>query len=897
MRCCPRILLPALALLFLLPLAPSSGSTQSTEAGPQALAEDSGTPSLLDRRVSLQVQDAPVAIALMRLHESSNVPISFSPTMLPDNARVSCNCDGVVLATALDQLLSGTGFKYTEAHDQIVILKDSRPQPAPRLALFGTTASNRLEVQPSKNDPSPQAVGIRGTVTLVDNTPAPGAQVRAAAAGGAVTRTTRTDEAGRYVLDELAPGEYTLTFEYPGMATQRQTATALAGRQIEVDVSLDLATAADTIVVTANRRKQDLLDVPMSISTLPQTTIDRMGIQTVLDLGRAVPGLEVSEQGPGQNRIFMRGVANPNSLTSLVGVYLDEIPVTAPAVSQLDLRLVDLERVEVLRGPQGTLYGQGSAGGTVRYITQEPVLDSFHGSVNLGSYATAHGDPSEELTGAVNLPLVDDVLGIRLSGTLGNYGGWIDQPAAGREDINNQNLQDANLKALWKAGERLTLRTTALVHRNDGDGITNGADEDNEVSYPNGDPLARQSFRNDYEIYNLTAQYAFDGVDLLSSTSTVHVDSTHAGMAFRLPPSENFITDAIDSTARSQEVRLSSRGGGRVTWVLGGFYSDTSLERDLTLSQYFDGEFLGDAALVEDEESESWSVYGDASYAVSERLELGAGLRYFRDRRQTPVEEAVLRETFSSVDPRFYLTVHLSDAVKVYANVAKGFRSGGFGGDFEGTAFDPEKVWSYEVGTKGTSQRLRWELTGYYSEYEDYQAFVQQTDVFGFLTNAGDAEVLGLESLLAYAPTRRLSLQISGNVMSTELVSIQPGATSNQLGDRLDFIPDYTVSLSAEHGFDWTSSMPGFFRIDYSQIGPSTFTERTLGIVEVPSDTVRFLNARLGIAWDTVSAELFGQNLLDENGLQDPLAPLGFTSRPRPRAIGVKLGLQFGRRR
>ncbi|MGH9381218.1 MAG: TonB-dependent receptor [Thermoanaerobaculia bacterium] len=767
------------------------------------------------------------------------------------------------------------------------------PRSSALLLLLVTLPGSGLRAQPAPSDPSLQAAGFSGTVTLVDGTPARGASVRAAAVGGAVARTARADDAGHYELAGLPPGEYTLTFEYSGMATQQRTAETVAGQQVEVNASLELASASETIVVTANRREQDLLEVPMSVSALSQTTIDRMGIQTVGDVARAVPGMEIIEQGPGQNRIFLRGVTNPNSLTSLVGVYVDEIPVTTSSVTQLDLRLVDLERVEVLRGPQGTLYGQGSAGGTVRYITQDPLLDSIQGNVSLGTYTTDHGDVSEELTGAINVPLLDDALGIRLSGTLGNYGGWVDQPEAGREDINDQSLRNLNLKALWKPGERFTLRSTALVHRNDGDGIPVGADENYDVTYPNSDPLARQSFDNDYEIYNVTANYAFDGAELMSSTSSVHSDAAYAGIAFRLAPAEIFITDAIDTESVSQEVRLSSRGDGRVTWVVGSFYSDTTLDRDLVLSQYVSGTFLGDVELIGGEDSESWSVYGDASYAVTDRLELGAGIRYFRDRRSTPAGDQTLRETFDSVDPRLYLALHVTDAINVYANVAKGFRSGGFGGDFEGTAFDPEKVRSYEVGAKGASRRLRWELAGYYGEYEDYLAFVLQTDVFGFLTNAGDAEISGLEALLAYSPTRRLTLQLSGNVTDAELVSVKPGATSNLAGDRLDFVTDYTVALAAEYGFDWTSSMPGFFRVDYSQIGPSTFTERTLGIIEAPSDTIRLLGARLGLAQDRYSAELFGQNLLGENQLQDPAWVLGWDSRPRPRALGVKLGYQF----
>lgn len=386
----------------------------------------------------------------------------------------------------------------------------------------------------------------------------------------------------------------------------------------------------------------------------------------------------------------------------------------------------------------------------------------------------------------------------------------------------------------------------------------------------------------------------------MSSTSSVHSDAAYAGIAFKFqrineafPPIEQFVADDIDTRATTQEVRLSSRGDGRASWVVGGFYSDSGFERDLRLTQHFDGVFVGEVQLLPEVDSESWSVYGDASYALTDRLEMGAGVRYFRDRRSTPAGDEVLRETFDSVDPRLYMSFHLSDSTSLYANVAKGFRSGGFGGDLEGSTFDPETVLSYEVGAKGASERLRWEVAGYYGDYRDYQAFVLQTDVFGFLNNAGDAEIQGVEALLAFNPTRRLTLMLTGNVTDAELVSVKPGATSNVVGDRLDFVTDYTVGLSAEYGFDWAESMPGFFHFDYSQIGPSTFTECSLGIIEAPSDTIRLLGARLGLARGPVSAELFGKNLLGEDRVQDPAWILGWDSRPRPRALGVKLGYQF----
>lgn len=245
-----------------------------------------------------------------------------------------------------------------------------------------------------------------------------------------------------------------------------------------------------------------------------------------------------------------------------------------------------------------------------------------------------------------------------------------------------------------------------------------------------------------------------------------------------------------------------------------------------------------------------------------------------------------------SVDPRFYLTFALSKNATIYVNVAKGFRSGGFVGDGTST-FDPEEVWSYEIGTKGSIRQFGWELSAYFSDYKDYQAFVLDAGVSGGIENAGDAEVMGLDWSFTWDTTANLSLTLSGNVVDTELVSVDPAATSNQTGDRLDYVYDYSVNATAEWSFSWAAEAPGFFRLDYSQIGPATLTERSFGIVEAESDTIRLLGVRLGLERGRWAAELFGQNLLDENRLQDPFWPVGWDSRPRPMTYGLTLRGRF----
>lgn len=646
------------------------------------------------------------------------------------------------------------------------------------------------------------------------------------------------------------------------------------------------------IVVTASRREQHLIDVPMSISALKQEDLDRRGVTSMHDLSRAVPDLVVVEAGPGQNRIFMRGIANGNSLTSLVGVYLDEIPVTGSSLGQPDLQMIDLERVEVLRGPQGTLYGQGSAGGTLRFITAKPDTTTASGAMEFTGYDTRHGDFSEKMTGHLNVPIVEDKLAVRVAGTLANIGGWIDQPDAGRSDINDQLMRHIRAKALWQATDDLTVEGTVVVHRNEGHGVNVGADAHYNVYYPSGDADARQSFRDDYTIYNGTLTYDFGGVQLLSSTSWMNTTRHNVGAAQKISGIETFLDDAIGTNSFTQEVRLSSTDGGPLHWVVGGFYTNEKLDRDLGVTLYYMGLVL-DSPSITHQTSETISAFGDVSYDVTPALQLGVGLRYFHDTRHESDGTLSQKGNFHSVNPRFYANYKITDNVTIYANIAKGFRSGGFLGDEDLSTYDPETVWSYELGTKGELGPVNWELAGYYSQYQDYQTFVMVSAVYGGITNAGDADVYGVDASLSIEPVSGLTLSASGNYTHTELTRVDAATTTNISGDPLDFVPKYTVTGSAEYRFALTDSLPAFARIDYSQVGKSTITDRSYGLIRYPSDELSLLGARVGIAAQTWKFEVFADNLLNENGLQDPMAAIGLDTRAKPRTIGFTIGKSF----
>jgi iron complex outermembrane receptor protein len=691
-----------------------------------------------------------------------------------------------------------------------------------------------------------------------------------------------------------------------GAATSRDgQSTSRASASTDADVhSSDTGAGGETladIVVTAEKRAQRLIDVPSAITALDGDALRRAGIKTMLDLSYAVPSLVVQDTGGGYQRYFIRGIANGNGATSLVGVYLDEADITNNSNTQLDVRAGDIERVEVLKGPQGTLYGAGSAGGTVRLITHDPDLTQFTASGDLQGYSTRYGAPSEEASGVFNVPLVDNVLGLRFAGTYGNLGGWIDQPAAGLNNINNQDLWDMRIKMLWEPAPETSIKATAEIHRDHGGGTDASADANYNLVLAY-DPAARAPFSSDFDIYNLTASYDFSAVNLLSSST--YFDSNTSGVigliyAVAPPPAAPFQflnnPDTRNDSSFSEELRLSSRGATAFHWVAGAFFKNQTLDYNTVYEYSGGGAPPGSGSSPDNEGSKSTSVFADAGYTLPDGLEFGAGIRSFHDDRKE--FDGVLHRSgsFHAVDPRLYAGYALTTDIHFYADAADGFRSGGFNGGYglPETTFAPEKVRSYEAGTKMSlfDKRLSVDLGIFFSKYQNIQIFANTPNGIGELQNGGDAHIWGGDWSFDWQASSHLSLAFSGSRTRSALVSLLPGVAIVHRGDPVDFSTDYTGRLSGTYAFNLAENTPAFARLDYNLIGPSHLTDRSEGGPPIlfETDIIRMLNARIGLERAGWGVDLFATNLLNADGVQDTAGAYGFGARPRPRTIGVEI--------
>ena len=673
--------------------------------------------------------------------------------------------------------------------------------------------------------------------------------------------------------------------------------------------------AIDEIIVTATKREEKLIDVPISIAVLTGEKIENAGIQNITDLSYAIPNLSVWERGPGLQTITIRGVGNQRGSSSLVGIYLDDMPASSFPDSQLDLQAIDLERVEVLRGPQGTLYGQGSVGGTVRFITKQPSYDGVSGSIGTSSYHTQKGGWSEELTGILNAPVIDDVLAFRLAASYKNKDGWIDQPAINAKDINDSELTNIRLRGIWQASENSIVHFSAIRHRNDGGGtnIVNLDPVSESLHQVAVDPTLSPSFTDDYDIYNVSVNFDLGFATLKSLSSYIDIEKQlNAGISnflfFSFAPTtlvEGLVGEQLQQgEIFTQEISLGS-DTGPLDWTVGVFYSDS--ERHTAAYDFelaFGGVVINTVPVASDDFrfSKSTAFFGDLSYEFTDRLTIGIGTRYFEDDRDFKGIGLALAETFDNLSSKVYLSYALSNDASLYASISEGFRSGGFNdsaGVLNGGApsYDPEDLTSYELGVKSVllDKTLSAEVAIYFSEYNDYQALAADLISGGSsIFNVGEAEIKGIELNIQWLVSEQLSIGLSGNVTDAEITKVTGTSPTQFVGDPLDYVPDYNYSLNFEYTGNWTDTIPGFIRLDYNVQGENGTSSRNSGFVQdvAYSGTISLLNAHVGLELGGLAVELFGKNLLNEDDLTT--ASIARTGpQERPRTFGIKLDYDF----
>jgi iron complex outermembrane receptor protein len=579
----------------------------------------------------------------------------------------------------------------------------------------------------------------------------------------------------------------------------------------------------EEIVVTAQRREERLQDVPISITVVQGGVLDSSSSVSLFDALSNVPGVAVTGaqnaalQGGGA-QLTIRGVtAGAPTLagTSPIAYYLDGVPfgLVKSAVVP-DLAPYDLDRVEVLRGPQGTLYGASAEDGVVRVITKDADMQNFDIKARASDGATDHGANNYQGDVAVNVPIVDGKLAVRAVAGQEYLSGWVDSPV--RNGVNDERLTTARLKIDALPTEDLSIGLVAW-HSESKYGAPSLSRDDYTITATEPQPTEIR-----FDMYGLKIGYDFHTFALNSVSSYIDYDSDNyfdispvgplIGVTFpeapTFPPLEH---NVLNSKVFSEEINLASRQLGPWRWTAGVSYRDA---KDQLLQ-----DFIG---VGNEDQSKAYAIYGELSRKfLNDKLEWTLGARYYHDEESTtdlmpasgvPVDH--FTDSFNAGTPRVVLSWYPMPSLAAYASYSQGFRSG-FGQQpviLEAAPgfppVKPDKLNNYEIGSKGTfwDGRLAFDAAVYYVKWNDVQqslTVLYQGSTFGAFVNAASASGAGAE----FAVTARVAdgLDVSVNSSWNGLTfDSDVGSAAGLLfakGERLNRSPEYTAGASLRYAF------------------------------------------------------------------------------------------------
>lgn len=676
----------------------------------------------------------------------------------------------------------------------------------------------------------------------------------------------------------------------------------------------------EEVVVTAQRRRQKLLDVPIAVTAISAGDIAARGISSLQDMQYAVPGLTIAETGPGQERIQIDGIGSKGGSTGAptVGEYLDEMPITPTAGGEgLDLRLIDMARVEVLHGAQATLYGEGSMGGTVHYVTQAPDLERFGGYVDGDWGSITDGAQSYRADAVLNAPLIPSVLGVRLVAGDERDGGWIDSNLTGQKNINGVDFLTLRGTILYQPTDDLSVSLLYLHQRQSQNYQDFGLpDRTTNTAFP--------TYNDEtYDLANLVIKYDLGWATLVDSAGFLH---RHPDVAtdftayfepylplLGLPPSVTSTIAAIGypneskHNALSDELRLGSNDSGPFNYLVGAYfryYRTDGVDDTVTYPGTLPFELLDEVFAGS---SKSWAAYAQLRYKITQRLEATLGVRHYQDHEILTQDGLGVFDipgtntgnaVFTSNNPQFNLAYKVDDDGLVYFSASKGFRSGQFNLGAPAPAppsVGPETLWNYELGDKQEwlDQRLSTDVSVYYNDWKDIQALgVEAGSPLSYYTNSGRASGPGANLALMARPSRELTL--SATVGFTDMEYDTHSAETYE-GDPLDMVARWTWSLAADDRHPLTAGAVLVTHLDFGHTGGYELILRDYPPQQVFRTGGRdVLNAKVGVDFGTYEVYLVGENLADNNGILYPaVGSFPEPVMPTPRTVGVEVKVDF----
>jgi outer membrane receptor protein involved in Fe transport len=755
------------------------------------------------------------------------------------------------------------------------------------------------------------------------------------------------DRAARVGSENLRLGQAEAAAENDGAITNAPDSSADAqGSPLE------------EIVVTAQKRVERLQDVPVPVTAISADTLVSTNRLRIQDYFTSVPGLSLTPSIAGQPQIMIRGVTSKFEENPTVGVVVDDVPISGSTSAGQgflapDIDPSNLARLEILRGPQGTLYGANSMGGLLKYVTVDPSTAGFSGRLQAGTTAVSGSSAvGYSLRGNVNVPL-GNTWAVTGSAYTRTEPGYIDNhftadPANAEDnDANRIDAEGGRLAALWQPSENFSLKLSALAQeeRVKGLPLVDASLGDLQQSLLRGTGLVDK--KSQVYIANLNAKLA--GIDVVAVSGYSKNDRTATqditgllgdiaengipaagipGFGVRGVPS----TNVNEQKKFTQEVRLSAPLGDRLEWLVGGFYTHEEADTHVNIfaADPATGETAGIVLInhLGPITYQEFAAFADLTVKLTNRFDVQFGGRQGHNHQSAgnelsgalvgdPTGTVFVGGTLkrASDDSFTYLVTprfRISPDLMAYARVASGYRPGGSNGAISAFGFpdsySPDKTQNYEIGVKGSllNHRLSYDASVYYIEWKDMQLDLgDQTGVFAYTGNPGDAKSQGVELSMDAAPWTdvRISAWIAYNdAVLTE--DFPPGAFFAHEDDRLPFTSRFSGSFSMDQEFPMALGLTGFIggQVSYASDRFGGFRVRQFfggppisarGIYPAFART----DLRAGVKRDTWTASLFVNNVTDRRAIiaGGPTSGFGDTvfQYIQPRTIGLTVSKDF----
>ena len=740
-------------------------------------------------------------------------------------------------------------------------------------------------------------------------------------------RAVRTEQGGLPRRRAVAVACATVAALACAQAVAQTAPAEAAGRGAGAEANAPM----EIVTVTATRRREPLRDVPLRVETLNVGQLESAGAASLEDYVGGLPGVHVANDGgPGRGQVNIRGVSVGSAGAPTVGTYVDEVAFgsstsfVGEAVAALDMSLLDLHHIELLRGPQGTLYGAGAMGGLLKYVTNQPDASAFSGKASVGIRGTRNGALGHTETAVLNVPLSEGVAAMRVALFNEHDGGYVD--SVGRvsgDHVNDGDTRGARLSVLLDPSDKLRVRLTGTHQdiRRNGTGMVQ---YDVVTGQPlNGDLTHRLSQAEPYTIKTdlLSADVEYDfgwaRLNLIGSAQRFKANTILDATDIVGGPDFNFAELDNDTVLRkqTQEVRLTS-ARGTVEWLLGYYHNKETGQRNqrLWLQMAADNSNLDLVRVDQPSRYAENAVYGDITYNPAPAWSFTAGARVAKNRQTYGTVTNGVKDFEAPADDKSttYLATarySLDKVSSIYVRAASGYRPGGpnppaidqNGQLIAGAplSFNADTLWSYEVGYKADllDKRLYVEAALFDIRWDK----LQQPLAVGattLTTNAGKAESKGLELVARYKFDR--SWSADGALAWTDAKLTQDAPALGPSGSRLPNSAKLSATLGARYGFD-VAGKASYAGLNVRHVGQRNagFDSPGTSIPNFSLAAYTVLDAQLGVDLGAWQLAAFARNLADKRALaggDTALTAFGGPLRAtpiQPRTIGMTVSAAF----